>query len=261
MSNVLKEAEKCLQCRNPRCRKGCPINTNIPEMIRLLKENETMTAAQMLFENNPLSIICSLVCDHGAQCEGHCVKGIKGDPVAISDIEHFISDACFERIHHDLPEWNGKRAAVIGAGPAGITIAVLLREKGYKVTIFEVREKIGGIMRYGIPDYRLPRTILDRYAEKLKALDIQIRPNMAIGGAISVQDLLDDGYSSVFIGTGAWRPKRLNIPGETYGNVQYAVNYLNDPDVYDLGRRVAVIGAGNAAMDAARTAFGKVPIR
>ena len=122
-NNVLKEAEKCLQCRNPRCRKGCPINTNIPEMIRLLKENETMTAAQMLFENNPLSIICSLVCDHGAQCEGHCVKGIKGDPVAISDIEHFISDACFERIHHNLPEWNGKRAAVIGAGPAGITIA------------------------------------------------------------------------------------------------------------------------------------------
>lgn len=256
-NNVLKEAEKCLQCRNPRCRKGCPINTNIPEMIRLLKENETMTAAQMLFENNPLSIICSLVCDHGAQCEGHCVKGIKGDPVAISDIEYFISDACFERIHHNLPEWNGKRAAVIGAGPAGITIAVLLREKGYKVTIFEVREKIGGIMRYGIPDYRLPRTILDRYAEKLKALDIQIRPNMAIGGAISVQDLLDDGYSSVFIGTGAWRPKRLNIPGETFGNVQYAVNYLNNPDVYDLGRRVAVIGAGNAAMDAARTAVRK----
>lgn len=257
MNNILTEASACLQCKNPRCRQACPIHTNIPEMIRKLRNHEVMDAAQMLFENNPLSIVCSLVCDHEKQCEGACVRGIKGDPVAISDIEQYISNSCFERIQLSMEPENGMRAAVIGAGPAGLTIAVALRQKGYKVTVFEVREKIGGIMRYGIPEYRLPRSILDRYYKKLKALGIQFRPNMAIGGAVSIQDLLDDGYSSVFIGTGAWKPRRLNIPGETFGNVQYAVNYLNNPDVYDLGENVAVIGAGNAAMDAARTAIRK----
>lgn len=136
-------------------------------------------------------------------------------------------------------------------------MAVLLKQKGYKVTVFEVREKIGGIMRYGIPEYRLPRSILDRYGDKLRELGIQFRPNMAIGGSVSIQDLFDDGYDSVFVGTGAWRPRKLNIPGETFGNVQYAVNYLNNPDVYTLGDTVAVIGAGNSAMDAARTAIRK----
>lgn len=257
MKNIRTEAMQCYQCKNPRCRQGCPIHTNIPEMIRLLKEDQVMDAATMLFENNPLSIVCSLVCDQEKQCEGACIRGIKGDPVAIGDIEQYISNSCFERIRLNLQPENGKRVAVIGSGPAGLTIAVLLRQKGYKVTIFEVREKIGGIMRYGIPDYRLPRTILDRYYDKLKSLGIQFRPNMAIGGAIGIQDLLDDGYASVFIGTGAWKPRRLNIPGETFGNVQYAVNYLNNPDVYDLGEKVAVIGAGNAAMDAARTAVRK----
>ncbi|MBF0580419.1 NAD(P)-dependent oxidoreductase [Erysipelotrichaceae bacterium RD49] len=257
MKNIRTEAMQCYQCKNPRCRQGCPIHTNIPEMIRLLKEDQVMDAATMLFENNPLSIVCSLVCDQEKQCEGACIRGIKGDPVAIGDIEQYISNSCFERIRLNLQPENGKRVAVIGSGPAGLTIAVLLRQKGYKVTIFEVREKIGGIMRYGIPDYRLPRTILDRYYDKLKSLGILFRPNMAIGGAIGIQDLLDDGYASVFIGTGAWKPRRLNIPGETFGNVQYAVNYLNNPDVYDLGEKVAVIGAGNAAMDAARTAVRK----
>lgn len=257
MKNIRTEAMQCYQCKNPRCRQGCPIHTNIPEMIRLLKEDQVMDAATMLFENNPLSIVCSLVCDQEKQCEGACIRGIKGDPVAIGDIEQYISNSCFERIRLNLQPENGKRVAVSGSGPAGLTIAVLLRQKGYKVTIFEVREKIGGIMRYGIPDYRLPRTILDRYYDKLKSLGIQFRPNMAIGGAIGIQDLLDDGYASVFIGTGAWKPRRLNIPGETFGNVQYAVNYLNNPDVYDLGEKVAVIGAGNAAMDAARTAVRK----
>lgn len=257
MNNSLTEASACLQCKNPRCRQACPIHTNIPEMIRKLKNHEVLDAAQMLFENNPLSIVCSLVCNHEKQCEGACVRGIKGNPVAISDIEQYISNSCFERIQLSMEPENGKRVAVIGAGPAGLTIAVSLRQKGYKVTIFEVREKIGGIMRYGIPEYRLPHSILDRYYKKLKALGIQFRPNMAIGGSVSIQDLLDDGYASVFVGTGAWKPRRLNIPGETFGNVQYAVNYLNNPNVYDLGDKVAVIGAGNAAMDAARTAIRK----
>lgn len=253
--HVIDEAKRCLNCKKPRCREGCPINTNIPEMIQKLLREEVMDAAEMLFTNNPLSIVCSLVCDHEKQCEGHCVRGIKGSPVHISAIENYISDSCFERIKLDMQPSNGKKVAVIGAGPAGLTISVILASRGYKVTIFEGREKIGGVMRYGIPDFRLPRTILDRYYEKLVELGILFRPNFNIGGSTSIQDLFNDGYRSVFIGTGAWRPRRLMIPGETFGNVAYAINYLNDPDVYRLGDRVAVIGAGNAAMDVARTAI------
>ncbi len=258
MSNhVLEEANRCLQCKKPLCRTGCPINTNIPEMIRLLKENEIMQAAQMLFENNPLSIVCSLVCNHSNQCEGHCIRGKKGAPVHISAIENYISDSCFERLKLDMKPKNGKKVAVIGGGPAGITIAVLLAQKGYKVTIFEGHDKIGGVLRYGIPEFRLPKTILDRYSERLHELGIMIRPNFNIGGSTSIHDLLEDGYSSVFVGTGAWRPRTMKIPGETFGNVAYAINYLRNPDVYYLGNKVAVIGAGNAAMDVARTAIRK----
>ncbi|MBR4581414.1 MAG: NAD(P)-dependent oxidoreductase [Lachnospiraceae bacterium] len=253
--HVLEEANRCLQCKNPRCMQGCPIHTKIPEMIRMLKEGETLEAANMLYENNPLSMICSLVCNHEVQCEGNCVRGIKENPVHISAIENYISDSCFERLTEKMEKPNGMKVAVIGAGPAGITIAMLLAEKGYKITVFETRDKIGGIMRYGIPEFRLPKSVLDRYFEKMKRLGILFRPNFGVGGSVSIQDLLNDGYQSVFIGTGAWRPRRLNIPGETFGNVQYAINYLNNPDVYDLGDRVAVIGSGNAAMDAARTAI------
>lgn len=153
--------------------------------------------------------------------------------------------------------WNGGRIGVVGAGPAGITIAILMACRGYRVTIFEVREKIGGILRYGIPEFRLPKSILDRYDKKMKELGIRFRPNFALGGSTGVHDLLEDGYNAVFIGTGTWRPYRLNIPGETFGNVHYGINYLNNPDVYDLGDRVVVIGAGNAAMDVARTAIRK----
>jgi len=253
--HVLEEANRCLQCRKPRCMEGCPIHTRIPDMIRMLKEGQTLDAANMLYENNPLSMICSLVCNHEAQCEGHCVRGIKENPVHISAIENYISDSCFERIEGEMAPKNGMKVAVIGAGPAGITIALLLAQKGYKITVFETRDKIGGIMRYGIPEFRLPKQNLDRYFEKMKRMGILFRPNFGVGGSVSIQDLLDDGYKSVFIGTGAWRPRRLNIPGETFGNVQYAINYLNNPDVYDLGDRVAVIGSGNAAMDVARTAI------
>ncbi|MBP5331556.1 MAG: NAD(P)-dependent oxidoreductase [Lachnospiraceae bacterium] len=254
--HVIDEANRCLQCKNQRCRQqGCPIGTNIPEMIRLFKENRMMEAAQMLFDNNPLSVICSLVCNHENQCEGHCIKGIKENPVHISSIENYISDSCFERIELKPAPSNGMKAAVIGAGPAGITISIILALKGYSITVFETRDKIGGILRYGIPEFRLPKSILDRYYRKMRELGIKFRPNFAIGGSTSIQDLLNDGYKSVFIGTGAWRPRKLNIPGETFGNVFYAINYLNNPDVYELGDKVAVIGAGNAAMDVARTAI------
>lgn len=254
--HVIDEANRCLQCPNPRCREnGCPIHTNIPEMIRLFKENKMMEAAEMLFANNPLSMICSLVCNHENQCEGACVRGIKGESVHISSIENYISDSCFERLKlHPAPS-NGIKAAVIGAGPAGITIAIILALKGYSITVFETHDKIGGILRYGIPEFRLPKSILDRYYKKMRELGIKFRPNFSIGGSTNIQDLFADGYKSVFIGTGAWRPRKLGIPGETFGNVSYAINYLNNPDVYELGDKVSIIGAGNAAMDVARTAI------
>ena len=255
--HAIDEAKRCLNCRKPKCMEGCPISTPIPQMIQMFLGGQMTEAAEMVFENNPLSIICSLVCDHEKQCEGHCVKGIKGEPVHISSIENYISDTCFDRMRLEKKEWNGHRIGVVGAGPAGITIAIRMACRGYKVTIFEVREKIGGIMRYGIPEFRLPKSILDRYHEKLKELGILFRPNFALGGSIGVHDLLRDGYDAVFIGTGTWRPNRMHIPGETLGNVHYGINYLNNPDVYDLGERVAVIGAGNAAMDVARTAVRK----
>ena len=254
--HVIDEANRCLQCPNPRCREnGCPIHTNIPEMIRLFKENRMMEAAEMLFENNPLSMICSLVCNHGNQCEGNCVRGIKGEPIHISSIENYISDSCFERLDLTPAPSNGMKAAVIGAGPAGITIAIILALKGYSITVFETHDKIGGILRYGIPEFRLPKSILDRYYKKMRELGIKFRPNFSIGGSTGIRDLLEDGYKSVFIGTGAWRPRKLGVPGETFGNVFYAINYLNNPDVYQLGDKVVIIGAGNAAMDVARTAI------
>lgn len=255
--HVIDEAKRCLNCKKPRCQEGCPIHTPIPVMIQMLLQGEMPEAAEMVFANNPLSVICSLVCDHEKQCEGHCVKGIKGEPVHNSSIENYISDTCFDRMKLEQLPKNGKRIAVVGAGPAGITIAILMACRGYKVTIFEVKEKIGGIMRYGIPEFRLPKSILDRYYVKMKELGILFRPNFALGGSTGVEDLLRDGYHAVFIGTGTWRPYQLHIPGETFGNVHYGINYLNNPDVYDLGERVLVIGAGNAAMDVARTAIRK----
>jgi len=255
--HVIDEAKRCLNCKKPRCQEGCPIHTPIPVMIQMLLQGEMPEAAEMVFANNPLSVICSLVCDHEKQCEGHCVKGIKGEPVHISSIENYISDTCFDRMKLEQLPKNGKRIAVVGAGPAGITIAILMACRGYKVTIFEVKEKIGGIMRYGIPEFRLPKSILDRYYVKMKELGILFRPNFALGGSTGVEDLLRDGYHAVFIGTGTWRPYQLHIPGETFGNVHYGINYLNNPDVYDLGDQVLVIGAGNAAMDVARTAIRK----
>ena len=253
--HVIDEAKRCLNCKKPRCQEGCPIHTPIPVMIQMLLQGEMPEAAEMVFANNPLSVICSLVCDHEKQCEGHCVKGIKGEPVHISSIENYISDTCFDRMKLEQLPKNGKRIAVVGAGPAGITIAILMACRGYKVTIFEVKEKIGGIMRYGIPEFRLPKSILDRYYVKMKELGILFRPNFALGGSTGVEDLLR--YHAVFIGTGTWRPYQLHIPGETFGNVHYGINYLNNQDVYDLGERVLVIGAGNAAMDVARTAIRK----
>ncbi len=254
--HVMDEANHCLQCKNPRCRQGCPINTNIPEVIRLLKEGQLNDAGWMLFENNPLTTVCSLICNHENQCEGHCVRGIKGDPVHFSVIENYISSAYASQMTKGPAESNGMRVAIIGSGPAGLTIAVILARYGYDVTIFESHDKIGGVLRYGIPEFRLPKSVLDDFEYRhLRMKGIKVRPNTSVGDAIKVEDLFRDGYKSVFIGTGVWRPNTLHIKGESLGNAHFAINYLANPDVYHLGERLIIIGAGNAAMDVARTAI------
>ena len=254
--HVMDEANLCLGCKKPRCQEGCPIHTNIPEVIRLLKANKLNEAGRMLFENNPLTTVCSLVCNHENQCEGHCVRGIKGSPVHFSVIENYISSTYASQMVHGPARPNGKRAAIIGSGPAGLTIAVILARYGYDVTIFEAHDKIGSVLRYGIPEFRLPKSVLDDFEYRhLRLKDIKVRPNTDIGQALKLEDLFRDGYKAIFIGTGVWKPNTLGIKGESLGNVHYAINYLQNPDVYHLGNRVVVIGAGNAAMDVARTAI------
>lgn len=255
--HVVNEARRCLHCSKPMCRQGCPIGTDIPEAIELFRTGHKEEAGAMLYANNPLSVICSLVCDHDRQCEGHCVLGRKGSPVHFSSIENYISDAYLDHLQLDMQPWNGQRVAIIGSGPAGITISVLLAQRGYRVTIFESRDKIGGVLRYGIPEFRLPKSILDRYEKQLVKLGIRIRPNTAIGRTLTVDDLQRDGYEAIFIGTGVWKPKGMGIQGESLGHVHYAIDYLVNPDVYDLGDDLVVIGAGNSAMDVARTALRK----
>lgn len=256
--HVINEARRCLQCKKPQCQiNGCPAHTNIPEMIRLFLNGKINQAGAMLFENNPMSVICSLVCDHEAQCEGHCIQGIKGSAVQISSIEQYISDAYLDKVAMEHEPAKGQNVAVIGSGPAGLTVAVKLAQRGYSVTIFERMEHLGGMMRYGIPDFRLPRSILDRYTQKLRELGIHIRPNTTIGGALNLDVLFRDGYDAIFIGSGVWRPRSLGVKGESLGNCHFAVDYLQNPDCYTLGERVAVIGSGNSAMDVARTAIRK----
>ena len=254
--HVMDEANHCLGCKNPRCQQGCPIHTNIPEVIRLLKDNKLNEAGRMLFENNPLTTVCSLICNHEKQCEGHCVRGIKGAPVHFSVIENYISSTYASQMTRGPATPNGKRVAIIGSGPAGLTIAVVLARYGYDVTIFESHDKIGGVLRYGIPEYRLPKSVLDDFEYRhLRLKDIKVRPNTDVGMALKVDDLFRDGFKAIFIGTGVWRPNALHIKGESLGHVHFAINYLQNPDVYHLGNRVIVIGAGNAAMDVARTAI------
>ena len=252
--HILDEATRCLECKNPTCQKGCPISTPIPTVIKLLKENKLDEAGRILFDNNPLTTICSLVCNHENQCEGNCILGRKGSPVHFSAIESYISGAYAPKMTKGPAVSNGHKVAIVGSGPAGLTIAIILARYGYQVTIFESKDKIGGVLRYGIPEFRLPKTVLDDLQYRhIELKGIKIRPNIRIGDAIGIDDLFRDGYKAIFIGTGVWRPNALHIKGETFGNVHFAINYLNNPNVYKLGDNVIIIGAGNAAMDVART--------
>lgn len=253
--HILAEAERCLNCKKPMCQQGCPVHTPIPQIIQLFKQGKVMEAGEILFQNNPISSICSIVCNHEQQCAGHCIRGKKDSPIHFSSIEHYLSDMYLDRMEITKPEPKDKKVAVIGAGPAGMTVAIQLAQKGYPVTIFEWEDKIGGIMQYGIPEFRLPKSVLERFQKRMEEMGITIRLNTAIGAVLMVDNLFRDGYSCVFVGTGADRPKSLGIEGESLGNVRFGLNYLANPRCQPLGDRVAVIGMGNATMDVARTAL------
>lgn len=253
--HIIDEANRCLGCKKTMCRQGCPIHTSIPQIIQLFKEHKLMEAGEILFENNPMSAICSVVCNHEKQCEGNCVLGRKGNAVHFSSIENYISEMYLDRMQITKGAPKGKKVAVIGAGPAGLTAAILLAKKGYDVTIFEWKDKIGGIMQYGIPEFRLPKNIFDKYEKIFTQLGVRFRPNTTIGAVLKIEDLLRDGYDSVFIGTGTWKARNMGIHGECLGNVHFGIDYLANSSAYHLGDTVAVIGVGNAAMDVARTAL------
>jgi glutamate synthase (NADPH/NADH) small chain len=253
--HIIDDAKRCLLCKNPLCSKGCPVNTPVKEAIDLLLSGKLTEAGKILFENNPLSIVCSHICPQENQCEGHCVLGKKGIPVYISAIEKYISDY-YLNIYKPTPSLRNRgKVAVIGAGPAGITIALTLAKKNYDVTIFEGNDKIGGVLRYGIPEFRLPKIIIDRLCNILIESGIRIRPNTSIGANLTVDDLFRDDFRAVFIGTGVWRPRKLDIKGESLGHVHFAIEYLKNPGVYNLGKTLIIIGAGNVSMDVARTAI------
>ncbi len=255
MQHIINSAQTCLDCKKPKCQKGCPVNTPIAEMIRLFLAGDIKEAGEKVFNNNPLSIICSLVCPHEKHCEGHCVLNKKHTPVNVGGIENYISTYYMNYREFERPEQNGRNIAIIGSGPAGISLAMIMAMKGYNVTMFEAQEKIGGVLRFGIPDFRLDKTILDTIEEKLLKIGVKIKKNSMIGKNITLCDLQRDGFDAIFIGTGVWRPKKLGIKGESLGNVHFAIDYLKTPKSYNLGKKVVVVGAGNVAMDVARTAI------
>ena len=254
INNLKEEANRCFTCKVPKCKKYCPIDTPIPEIIQLFKENKIEEAGEKLFNNNPLSAICAIVCPHEDQCLGNCIRGIKDEPVSFHEIERFISRNYLKNVKLKQEDKLNERIAIIGSGPAGISLALILAKKGYKITIFEKKSHIGGVLRYGIPQFRLPVDTLDDIENILLDLNVKIRYNALVGPVITIDKLFEDGYDAVFIGTGVWNPKPLNIKGETFGHVHYAIDYLKSPNSYKLGDNVIIIGAGNVAMDAARTA-------
>jgi len=252
--NLKEESERCLLCKNARCQSACPINTEIPKIIEMYREGKYLEAGKILFENNPMSVVCSLICPFENQCMGSCIRGIKGEPIDFPQIENFLSKKYLNEVELMIDEKKNKRVAIIGSGPAGLTVAFILAQKGYGVTIFERHGRIGGVLRYGVPDFRLSNDILDVMEERLLKLGVKFRFNEVIGNTTSVDDLLKDSYDAVFIGSGVWNARKLGVPGETLGHVSYAINYLKSPKTFNFGEKVVIIGAGNVAMDAARTA-------
>ncbi|WP_427365619.1 NADPH-dependent glutamate synthase [Candidatus Caldatribacterium saccharofermentans] len=266
---AVEEARRCLQCKKPSCVKGCPVEIDIPGFIKLLGEGRFDEAIAKIKEKNSLPAICGRVCPQEDQCEKECVLGKKGQPIAIGYLERFLADYEREKgvTTPPLPRPIPKKVAVIGSGPAGLTCAGELAKMGYQVTIFEALHAPGGVLVYGIPEFRLPKAIVRQEVEYVKSLGVEIQVNMVVGKTFTLEDLRDAGYEAFFIGTGAGLPYFLNIPGENLNGIYSANEFLTRSNLmkaylfprYDtpikVGRRVAVIGGGNVAMDAARTAL------
>ena len=260
---VKAEADRCLTCKNPRCVKGCPVNINIPGFIKALKEDKLNEAGKIIRETSMLPSVCGRVCPQEKQCEGNCVLGIKGDAVAIGALERYVGDNTSAEPVKIVP--SGKKVAIVGSGCAGITAASDLRKAGHDVTIFEALHKFGGVLRYGIPPFRLPRKVLDREIENLKQMGVRFEKNVIVGKSVTLKQLKEDGYDAIFICSGAGLPKMMNIPGENLNGVYSANEFLtrvnlmganeeNSITPLRVGKSAAIIGGGNVAMDAARTA-------
>ena len=266
---AMDEAKRCLNCKNKPCTAGCPVKIHIPEFIALVAEGKFEEAYEVITRQSSLPAVCGRVCPQESQCESKCVRGIKGESVAIGRLERFVADYHNENFKGEIkkPESNGIKVAVIGAGPAGLTCAGDLAKKGYEVTVFEALHVAGGVLVYGIPEFRLPKKIVEKEVDTLKALGVKIETNMVIGKVLSIDELVEEyGFKAVFIGSGAGLPKFMNIPGEQLKGVYSANEFLTRVNLMKAYRdgsdtpimkakRVAVVGGGNVAMDAARCAM------
>ncbi len=271
LEEATTEATRCLHCKNPRCVAACPVEIKIPEFIAKVKEGDIAGAAAIIAEDSSLPAVCGRVCPQESQCEGSCILGVKGEPVAIGKLERFVAD--HTAVSEPAPaagkiNRGGKKVAVIGSGPAGLACASDLAKAGYDVTIFEALHKAGGVLEYGIPEFRLPKdTVLKREIEAVKALGVKIETDVIIGRTVTIDSLIDEeGYEAVFVGTGAGLPKFMGIPGENLNGVFSANEFLTRNNLMKAfredyltpihaGRKCCVVGGGNVAMDAARTAL------
>ena len=267
-ATAIDEANRCLNCKHMPCVDGCPVKIHIPEFISKIKEGDFEGAYQVISKSSSLPAVCGRVCPQETQCESKCVRGIKGESVGIGRLERFVADwhNTFATAEPVRPESNGHRVAVVGSGPSGLTCAGDLAKKGYEVTVFEALHTAGGVLVYGIPEFRLPKAIVAKEVDTLKKLGVKVETNVVIGKTLTVDELFDMGYEAVFIGSGAGLPNFMGIPGESYKGV-YSANefltrsnlmkaYLEKPETPIMkGGKVAVVGGGNVAMDAARTAL------
>ncbi len=263
---ALEEAARCLQCKNPQCRKGCPVNIDIPAFIALIKEEKFIDAAKKVKEFNALPAICGRVCPQENQCQKFCIVGIRGEPIEIGRLERFVADSEREAgvEASAKPTPTGHKIAIVGAGPAGLTVAAELIKSGHHVEMFEALHVAGGVLMYGIPQFRLPKEIVQAEVEYVKQLGVEIHLDSMVGKLVTVQELFDQGFEAVFIGSGAGLPRFLNLPGENLSGIYSANEFLIRTNLmkayrfpeYDtpinIGKKVAVIGGGNVAMDAAR---------
>ena len=263
---AVNEAKRCIHCKNRPCVEGCPVGIKIPEFIAQVAEGDFEAAYQIISEDSALPAVCGRVCPQESQCEGRCTRGIKNEPVGIGRLERFVADWHRENVHAGptVPPFNGHKVAIIGAGPAGLTAAGDLAKMGYKVTVYEALHVAGGVLMYGIPEFRLPKAIVQQEIEGLKALGVDIECNMVIGRILTVDELMGEyGYEAVFIGTGAGLPRFMGIPGESLKGVYSANEFLTRSNLMKayrrdshtpiyVGKKVAVVGGGNVAMDAAR---------